>query len=91
MTSPLLTLNRSLHKNAVKIFKIIQRLMGDREEERPNNTMRRELSSPSINSINSLTGHEEERLILTEALTHGELRDEVYCQVMKQLVGNPNQ
>lgn len=87
--------NRSLHKNAVRIFKVIQRLMGDREEER----VRRggdNLSAPanqlngSSGSLHSTAALEEERWLLTEALTHGELRDEIYCQVMKQLIGNPN-
>lgn len=101
MSSPLLALNRYLNKDAVKVFKVIQRIMGDRERDRPvgvrvhpenHVSMVTPLSNGSTTSLagNAVGLLEEERWLLGEGLTHGELRDEIYCQAMKQLSGNPN-
>ena len=92
LTSPLLVMNKSLHKDAVRSFKVIQRIMGDRDRDRPAG-VRHTDSSSSLHiaaSSSSSALLEEERWLLGEGVMHGEMRDEIYCQVIKQLSGNHN-
>lgn len=92
MTSPLLVMNKSLHKDAVRSFKVIQRIMGDRDRDRPAG-VRHTDSSSSLHVVASSSSNallEEERWLLGEGVMYGEMRDEIYCQIIKQLSGNHN-
>jgi MyTH4 domain len=65
-------LNKDLHKDALKSFKLIQMIMGDRS--RPRNS----------------SANEDLQWLCNCGITQGQMRDEIYVQVCKQLNNNPN-
>ncbi|RUS26185.1 hypothetical protein BC938DRAFT_471108 [Jimgerdemannia flammicorona] len=69
---PLIVLNKDLHKDALRCYKHIQRVMGDKPRQKGN-------------SIN-----EDIQWLLDRGIVQGQLRDEIYVQVCKQLNGNPS-
>ncbi|RIB02959.1 hypothetical protein C2G38_2255281 [Gigaspora rosea] len=74
LKQPLMVLNPNIQKDAIKCFKTIQRIMGDRSKGR----------NGSSNILESI------QWLLDCGILHGELRDEIYVQICKQLNDNPN-
>lgn len=72
LKQPLIMLNKDLYKDALKCFKLIQIIMGDRPRPRES------------------TEIEEYQTLLGCGISKGQMRDEIYVQVCKQLNNNPN-
>jgi hypothetical protein len=103
ITSPLLVLSRTSVQDAVTTFKVIQHVMGDRDrhvtDARPQH-----IPAASVLSLRSTArlgdsneAKDEKTIILEEirwmiqlGVGRIEMRDELYCQLMKQLTRNPD-
>ncbi|GMK54712.1 hypothetical protein CspeluHIS016_0112980 [Cutaneotrichosporon spelunceum] len=103
ITSPLLVLSKTSVQDAVTTFKVIQHVMGDRDrhvtDARPQH-----LPTASVLSLRStarpgeLNDSKDEKTIILEEIRwmiqlgvgRVEMRDELFCQLMKQLTRNPD-
>ncbi|KAI9478502.1 MAG: Rho GTPase activation protein [Benjaminiella poitrasii] len=74
INQPLIMMNKELYKDALRCFKLIQTVMGDRPPK----------SRQIYNDI------EDIQAILSCGITKGQMRDEIYVQVCKQLNDNPS-
>ncbi|KAG0007853.1 hypothetical protein BGZ80_004153, partial [Entomortierella chlamydospora] len=92
LSQPLMVLNkRGVQKDALRCFKIIQKLMGERKGNGYVGPTGVELGETCVDL--SLQTEEDIKLVLElikKGLDHGELRDEIYVQLCKQLTENPS-
>lgn len=72
LRQPLIMLNKDLYKDALRCFKIIQTIMGDRSRSRQSSEI------------------EDYQTLLNCGILKGQMRDEIYVQVCKQLHNNPS-
>ncbi|BEI80235.1 hypothetical protein CcaverHIS002_0107640 [Cutaneotrichosporon cavernicola] len=103
ITSPLLVLSRSSVQDAVTTFKVIQHVMGDRDRHVTDARLQH-IPTASVLSLRSTSrpgdpndAKDEKTVILEEirwmiqlGVGRVEMRDELFCQLMKQLTRNPD-
>ncbi|KAH8924223.1 hypothetical protein BT69DRAFT_98437 [Atractiella rhizophila] len=105
LSAPLLVIRKDRRQDALKAFKSVQRVMGDRDSlwkgnsSSPRSPRGRpsDVTASSSETIDSEAAEPWEGTVLEEArylvglgIEHPELRDELYAQLQKQLSSNPS-
>lgn len=92
LTQPLMVFNkRGVQKDALRCFKLIQKLMGERKGNGYVGPTGVELGETCVDL--SVQSEEDIKMcheLIKKGLDHGELRDEIYVQLCKQLTENPS-
>jgi hypothetical protein len=97
ISQPLLVLSKALAKDATTTFRVVQHAMGERDRPVDSakimSTVQRDVraANRSRHSIEKMVVLEEVRWMLHVGVTAGEMRDEIYSQLIKQLTKNPDQ
>jgi len=91
ISAPILVISHPA-KDAVTTFKIIQHVMGERPRPvdipRPSRISTNGGKRDGEDLADKMVILEEIRWTLQLAVTHKEMRDEVYCQLVKQMTKN---
>ncbi|KAI7831216.1 hypothetical protein BC939DRAFT_437941 [Gamsiella multidivaricata] len=92
LSQPLMVFDkRGVQKDALRCFKIVQKLMGERKGNGYAGPTGIELGETCVDL--SIQSEDDTKLVLElikKGLDHGELRDEIYVQLCKQLTENPS-